>query len=70
MQTNVSSTITTEEWQRWKKSGMKLNKIINLGLQAAEQMPGFINRINELEGDNKRLQEKVRMLAMQLHGGA
>ena len=66
MKVNVSSAIDQGVYQRWKKSGMRLNHVINLGLMSAEQTPGYIERIRELEEGNTKLQAKLTRLAARI----
>lgn len=66
MRVNVSSAIEKSLYDRWKKSGMRLNHVISLGLMAAEQTPGYLERIRELEEGNTKLQAKITSLARRL----
>jgi len=66
MKVNVSSAIDQALYQRWKKSGMRLNHVINLGLMSAEQTPGYLERIRELEEGNGKLQQKLTRLAARI----
>lgn len=62
LKVNVSSAIDKALYDRWKRSGMRLNHVINLGLMAAEQTPGYLERIRELEEGNAKLQQKLTLL--------
>jgi hypothetical protein len=55
----VSATIEVNDHARWKRSGMRIGHLIKLGLDFAEQKPGFISRIEELEVDKSRLAQKL-----------
>lgn len=66
MKVNVSSAIEKALYDRWKKSGMRLNHVISLGLMAAEQTPGYLERIRELEEGNAKLQTKLTTLSRRL----
>ena len=46
-------------YEAWKRSGLRLNNLVILGLKAHNQTPGYIDRIRELETGNDRLQKKV-----------
>jgi hypothetical protein len=70
MRVPVSSAIDKEDFERWKRSGMRLAHVIKLGLMAAEQTPGYLNRIRELEEGNERLQRRLSQIAQQMNGGA
>jgi hypothetical protein len=63
---SVSSTIDEGVYFRWKKSGLKLNHVINLGLMSAESTPGYLSRIRELETGNDKLQKQVSRLYQRL----
>lgn len=66
MKVNVSSSIEQPLYLRWKKSGMRLNHVIQLGLMSAEQTPGYLERIRELEDGNQKLQQKITRLASRI----
>ena len=66
MKINVSSSINKELYERWKKTGIKLNHIITLGIMNAEHTPGYLQRICELEEGNNKLQAKIGLLAKRI----
>jgi len=66
MKVQVSSTIDQSDYERWKKSGLKLGHVIRLGLMGAEQTPGYIQRIKELEQGNDKLQRRITAVLQRL----
>jgi hypothetical protein len=63
----VSGNIPPEDYERWKRTGMRLAHVIRMGLMAAEQAPGYISRIRELEAGNEKLQRHVTFLYNQVN---
>ena len=49
-------------YEAWKRTGMRLEQIIKLGLLHTQQTPGYLGRISELETGNEKLQRKVTFL--------
>lgn len=66
MKVQVSSTIDKEDYDNWKKSGMKLGHVIRLGLMSANQTPGYLGRIKELEQGNEKLQRRITAVLQRL----
>ena len=58
----VSTSLERGLYEGWKASGLKLNHVVRLGLMAARQTPGYIERIRELEEGNTKLQKKLTIL--------
>ena len=58
----VSTVLEKDVWERWKASHLKLNHVVMLGLMSAEQTPGYIARIRELEQGNEKLQGHIQRI--------
>lgn len=65
--TPVTTTLEAPVYAAWKGSGLKLNHVIKLGLMAAQQTPGYLSRIRELEEGNTKLQKKLSLVLTRLN---
>lgn len=65
--TPVTTTLEEPVYSAWKASGLKLNHVIKLGLMSAQQTPGYLGRIRELEEGNAKLQKKLTFVLARLN---
>lgn len=63
-QKSIGCSIDYELFERWKKSGVKVNHVFALGMQAVERNPGYIERILTLETHVDKLNK--RLLSLEL----
>jgi len=64
---NVSSTLDRNTYELWKKSGMRLNHVIKMGMMHATETPGYIQRIRELEASNEKLASKLESVMRKIN---
>jgi len=62
----ISAMIPCNIWAECRANGWKYKELIVLGVQAKKGMPIILNRINELEEGNRKLQGKVTKLWQEL----
>lgn len=58
----TSVSLRKDVYETWKRSGLKLNHVIQLGLMTHNKTPGYLERIRELEAGNDKLQRKLTIL--------
>lgn len=62
----ISAMIPISAWKYCKEKGWKFRELFLLGIETKQGMPNLLQRMNELEDGNKRLQQKLTFISGQL----
>ena len=63
----TSVKLEEDVYRLWKQSGLRLGKVVRLGLMNHNQTPGYVSRIRELEEGNEKLQRKITIALQRIN---